>query len=590
MPRLSNCLSICDLFSALRRKRMVLLKYIGSLVCCFFLFSNPVSARHIKGGWIQYSYIRPGTDANTSVYDITVYVFRDCTQTGPMPTALGFYDAVTYANVQTITGTANAYVLQGSPTKTTFDPCLNNKPVICYQIYTYSTTVTLPNNNNGYIIAAQDANRITGIVNIVNSITTGISFVGTIPGVINNVNYHINASPSFIFKDTAIICYGSKFNYQFTATDLDNDSLTYSFGSGINGTQGLTAPPYSALSYTSGFTGQTPLGASVTIDSLTGMISGTAPSATGEYVIAVYVHEWRNGELINSTRKELQITVGNCSLSAATLKPSYINCDSFDFNFQNESFASNITSYQWDFGVTGSSNDTSSNATPKYTYADTGSYTVKLTVSNTLGCTDSTSAPVKVYPGFTPSFSVAGSCFQSPFQFTDKSYIKYGTASGWSWDFGDLATNTDTSSSKNPVYKYAGAGNADVYMIITSSKGCTGSFSTTVSVNQKPYINLGFTDTLICSIDSVPLKAQSNGTYQWTPNYNISDTTIGNPVVYPKDTTVYTLTVREQGCVDSAKVKVNVLQFVTVKLGLDSGICKTDSIILRPVSHALSYK
>lgn len=565
------------------------MKKICLLACLFFLLCTPALARHIKGGWIQYTYLWPGSAENTSVYRITVYVFRDCNQTGPMPTSLGIYDAVTYASVMLIPGTTSLYASQGPVTKTTFDPCLNNKPNICYQIYAYTTSVTLPDNTNGYLIAAQDANRVTGIVNIVNSISTGISFVGTIPGIIKDVDYHVNSSPSFVFKDTAIICYGAKFNYQFSAIDSDNDILTYSFANGMNGAGNLTPPPYGALTYTSGFTGLTPLGGSVTIDSLTGMISGTAPTATGEYVIAVYAHEWRNGELINSTRKELQISVGNCSLSAATLKPSYINCDTYDFTFQNESVATNNTSYLWNFGVPGSSSNISTDPVPTYTYPDTGSYTVKLTVRNALGCTDSTSAPVKVYPGFTPSFSVEGSCFQSPFQFVDNSYIKYGTANTWFWDFGDLATDRDTAIDKAAVYKYTKAGDAIVYMLVTSSKGCMGTFSKTVTVNQKPSIELGFTDTLICSIDSVALKAQSNARYHWSPNYNISDTAIGNPVVYPKDTTVYTLIVQEQGCKDSAKVTINVLKFISVKLGLDSGICKTDSIILRPVSDALSY-
>jgi PKD repeat protein len=93
-----------------------------------------------------------------------------------------------------------------------------------------------------------------------------------------------------------------------------------------------------------------------------------------------------------------------------------------------------------------------------------------------LGCTDSASAPVKVYPGFTPSFSVAGSCFQSPFQFTDNSYIKYGTASSWSWDLGDPSATNDTSTIKDPVYQYTAAGSATVIMNINSSKGCTGSY------------------------------------------------------------------------------------------------------------------
>jgi len=148
-----------------------------------------------------------------------------------------------------------------------------------------------------------------------------------------------------IDQDTAIVCYNAPFQYQFEAFDADGDSLSYDFGNGINGTQAATAPPYNPLTYTSGFSGQAPLGSQASINSQTGLISGIAPAQNGEYVIAVYVSEWRNGVKINSTRKELQIIVGDCSLSAAKLNPSYVNCNSFDFSFQNESLSSNITNY-----------------------------------------------------------------------------------------------------------------------------------------------------------------------------------------------------------------------------------------------------
>ena len=562
------------------------------LLCVILLAcSTGVFARHIKGGWIQYEYIGAGATSGTSTYKITVYVFKTCTENGPMPTSLGIYDAVTYANVQSIS--TNSYALQSSPTKTTFDPCLSNPPTICYQIYTYSTTVTLTDNTNGYIIAASDANRVSGIVNISNSVGTGISFIGNIPGTINGTNYHVNSSPYFNFRDTAVICYSSKFLYQFSATDADaGDVLTYSFGNGTNGSQTLTAPPYAALTYTTGFAGTTPLGGAVTIDSLTGLVSGTAPATTGEYVIAVYVHEWRNGVMINSTKKELQITVANCSLSAATLQPSYLNCDDFTFRFQNESASSNVTSYLWDFGVAGTAADVSTLSTPAYTYADTGTYIIKLTVSNAGGCQDSAKAPVKVYPGFTPSFTVKGSCYQSPFEFSDASVTRYGSINTWAWDLGDASTLTDTSSVKNPVYTYTAPGRSVASLTVTSTFGCTGSYTTTVVANDKPVIILPFTDTLICSVDSLQLKVQSNGsaTYSWLPNYRISNTTILDPVVYPKDTTTYTITVTDQGCIDSAKLKVNVVQFITVKLPADTAMCQADNFILRPLSDATSYQ
>jgi gliding motility-associated-like protein len=559
------------------------------LICAVFLFS-PARAVHIKGGLIQYEYLSPGA-SGTSLYRITVNVFRSCTDAGPMPTALVVYDAVTYATVQTIPNTGNLYLLTSTPTKTSFHPCLSNPPAICYQVYTYTTTLTLQDNTNGYIIAAQDANRVRSIVNVVNSSATGISFTATIPGIINGVDYHVNSSPSFLFKDTAVICYSSRFEYQFSATDADGDVLTYSFGNGLNGTQAPSKPPFSPLNYTAGFSGAFPLGSGVKIDSTSGLISGIAPATTGEYIIAVYVHEWRNGIIINSTKKELQITVANCTISAVTLKPLYINCNSYQFLFQNESVSSNVSSYAWDFGIQNITTDTSTKAAPLYTYLDTGTYTLKITVGNASGCKDSAEATVKVYPGFTPSFTVDGNCSRSPFRFTDNSFVKYGSIDSRAWDFGDTNTADDTSSIVNPSYKYPAAETAIVMMSITSTVGCAGIYSDTITIQSTPYLFMPFTDTLICSIDSLVLNAQSGpGTYQWKPNYNISAANIVRPFVFPKDTTIYTFTVTDNGCIDSVKVKVNVLDFITVKLSPDTGVCKTDMFMLHPVSDALSYR
>jgi len=169
-----------------------------------------------------------------------------------------------------------------------------------------------------------------------------------------------------------------------------------------------------------------------------------------------------------------------------------------------------------------------------YTYADTGTYTLKLTVANSGGCKDSATSTVKVYPGFTPSFTASGSCYQSPFQFTDKSYVKYGSISSWVWDFGDATTTTDTSSLQSPSYQYANPGIYTALLNIASTKGCTGSYSVTVTANDKPAIILPFKDTLICSIDSLPLIANTTGTVVWTPNYNIINPTSYTPVVFRK--------------------------------------------------------
>lgn len=573
---------------------MLRLFYILLLLFCYHI----TYAKHVKGGHIEYKYNGPGAAAGTSNYTFTVTVFFSCTTNGPKDNVyLGVFDAGTNASVLShlIPTTTSRTV-----TKTSINPCMSNPPTICYEIYTYVYAADIPNNTAGYILAVQDALRIDGIVNITNSAADGITLTATMPGVINGTDYHTNSSPVFAFKDTAIVCYQGAFTYQFAATDADNDSLSYSFGNGLNVTNASgntsgnppASPPYNSLTYTAGYSGASPLGSGVTIDPVSGLISGTAPATTGEYVVAVYVKEWRQGVLLDSVKKELQIYVYNCSLVAASLNTSYINCNNFTFTFQNESSSSAVSSYLWNFGVTTSATDTSSQPTPTFTYADTGLYQLKLKVATTGGCIDSATAPVKVYPGFTPAFTVTGSCYQSPFVFTDNTYAKYGSVSSWSWDFGDLTTTADTSTKQNPIWQYPAPGTATVMFTVNSSKGCADTLSKIITINGKPDITLPFTDTLICSIDSLPLLVQSSNatSFSWSPAYNIINANSANPVVYPKDTTVYTVTVKDKGCTDSATVTVNVLDFITVTLPADTTICTADSLQLQPVTYGLRYQ
>jgi hypothetical protein len=92
----------------------------------------------------------------------------------------------------------------------------------------------------------------------------------------------------------------------------------------------------------------TPIGKDVTINQSTGLISGIAPLIVGDYVLGVCVSEFRNGIVIGRTKKEIHITIADCSLSAADLKPSYITCDGFTMTFQNDD-ASALISGLWSY-------------------------------------------------------------------------------------------------------------------------------------------------------------------------------------------------------------------------------------------------
>lgn len=568
---------------------------------CFLLLllgcSTIAFAHHGKGGVISYVYQGAGSVPGASVYLVTVQHYVNCERISDEPSQvyLGIFDGASNSLVTTVTISQTS---RTEVTKQRFSPCISPDPTVCYYLVAYTTTLTITDNTGGYILAEQDCCRADEIVNISNPSSTGFTNVNTIPGVINGVVYRNNSSPTLVFRDTAVICYNSAFTIDFGATDADGDILSYSFctakatSSSSRQPNPPSSPPYTDVTYASGYSGSTPLGSGVTIDAATGVISGIAPGTTGDYAITVCIAEYRNGVQIGSTKKEVLVTVANCSLSAATLKTSYVNCDNYTFAFSNENSSQTITSWYWDFGVSNSTTDTSTRAAPTYTYADTGSYTLKLKVSNATGCTDSTTSLIKVYPGFTPAFNVTGSCYQSPFQFNDATYTKYGSVNSWSWNFGESSSASNTAEIQDPTHQYAVSGAYTVTLDVGTNKGCSGTVSKTVTANDKPLITLPFTDTLICSIDSLPLLASASGAgaaYSWSPSYNIIDPGSSNPIVYPKDTTVYTVTVTQNGCIGTASVTVNVLDFITVTLPADTTICRTDSFQLQPVSYALRY-
>ena len=580
------------------------MKKLVILLCIVFI-TGSAEAAHLKGGWIQYEYLGQGSTSNSSRYRITVRQYLDYNSTpGQVDpfVSIGIFNGLTNAPVQTV----NVNLTDTErPEKTDYDLCLNPRPPnppVRFRIDSYVTTVELPNINGGYTLAIQRCCRINGIANVSNSGTVGVTYTTKISGIINGVDYSANSNPVFVQRDTALICFSAPFTFDFAASDSDGDSLAYSFCDGVN-TPTTEAkpvtpsnPPYPSVPYDQAYSGNSPMGPTVSINRNTGLITGVAPATVGDYVVAVCVEEYRAGVLIGITRKEIHITVGNCTLAGASLKPNYITCDGFTMNFENESTSSNITSYLWDFGERNVQTPTSTNPTPTHTYSDTGTYTLKLKVTSSGGCQDSTTALVRVYPGFVPDFNVQGTCYINTYNFIDATTTAYGVVNSWRWDLGDLTSTADTSTRKDTAWKYNTPQSVQVRLITSNSKGCIDTIVKTVNILDKPIVNLAFRDTLICSIDTLRLNATvGNGSVTWVPDRTasmgrMSGNNTPNPLVYPVDTTRYVVTVNDNGCINTDTVTVNVLDFIDVELGLDTSICRTDQFRLSPVSDALSYQ
>ncbi len=565
------------------------------LILLLLITSVSVHAAHIAGGELQYTYLGPGS-GNTDRYQVTLRLFRECSSNGPQ-LANEIVNVGAYSNSSNTLRASvflnligGIYVIQLQENAI---PCLVGSPDVCYQVAVYTNSIELPRIPEGYTLAWARCCRAIDLANAQGQI--GATYIAKIPGsdVLPN---GFNSSPQFVVKDTALVCGDNDFTLDFGAFDADGDSLSYEFCDayigGSNGNQ--NAPPplnlsLNEISYGSGYSGFRPMGPGVEIDPVTGIISGVAPETPGRYVVNVCITEWRNGFAISQHRKDFILKVGDCNLIAAKLKDQYINCDNFTSVFQNENSSSAIQSYFWDFGIAGITSDTSNMPQPSFTYPDTGVYQIKLIINRNQECSDTATSIVRVFPGFEPNFNVTGSCFMSPFSYTDMSTATYGVINNWRWDFGVTALTNDTSRLQNPSYQYNSTGDYLVTLLVESSKGCIGTFQKIATATDKPFLKLPFKDTLMCSADSLTINAEGSGIFQWTPNINIINSNTANPTVFPKDTLYYVVELTENNCVAKDSLRINIVDTVQLSIGQDTAICQTDSIQMKVQSYAVAY-
>ncbi|MEO8762871.1 MAG: PKD domain-containing protein [Ginsengibacter sp.] len=554
----------------------------------------PCEAAHIIGGEMLYEYLGVGPAPGSSNYRITLKLFRDQLTTGaamPVDVFIGIFNNDNGLEIHNglpwDVPKANEFPVEVNP----FPPCISNSPELNYHVGLFVQLVTLPDNSKGYTATYQTCCRVNPLANVFNSQSvggTGSTYSCIIPSIHDN-------SPVFSTSIDAI-CRKKRFTLTFNATDEDGDSLSYSFAAAYNGgaTQNSAnvnplPAPYGSVGYINGFLPGAPLGDKAFIDQHTGIISGIAPDV-GKYVVCVLVNSYRNGILINEHRKDFIVNVTDCDFAGVELDLKPVSCDGFSVDFSNDNHSPQNQTFYWEFGdpKSGDSN-ISTLENPTHVFSDTGVFVYKLVINRGQQCSDSATQIRKVYPGYLPGFKITGRCVNAPIQFTDTTKSRYGLVDSWRWNFGDLQANGDTSHLKNPTYIYPEIGNYIVHLVVGNAKGCIKTVTDTLAILDKPLFTVT-NDTLICSIDTLQLKAVGTGTIVWSPAYNINNVNSFTPVVSPKVSTTYFATLTETpGCFATLPVTVNVVDRVTLNAGNDSTICLTDSVRLNTVSDALHY-
>lgn len=528
------------------------------------LISSRAYATHIVGGEMTYSCKGNG------IYEVRLDIYQDCLDGDPtaisqdVPGILSIFDG----NGRNIM--VDSLIPYASPpfrVPTNFsNSCITNPPNTCLRKATFLRTYNLPDNAAGYFIVYQRCCRNGTVVNLNNPGAIGATYFCKIPAA--------RCNNSAIFKNypPQIICINNPLVYDHSAIDPDGDSLSYEFCTAYDGGSANDAKPvpmninFRAVSYVNGYSAAAPMRGNppLKIDPVTGMITGT-PTIGGRYVVTVCCHEWREGVLINTVKREFQFVVTNCSKAVVANIPQYsdefntyiVNCTDRTVRFDNLSTGG--FAYSWDFGLPNRTDDTSNAFTPTFTYPDTGVYLVKLVVNRGSTCPDSITRFVKVFPEFKTDFTISGlPCPNGEIFFTDQSTATYKPINRWSWSFGDGKFSSD----QNPVHKYDTGGKFEIVLASKSEKGCTDTARKEFDVERfKPYGGVD-KDTLIVKGESIHFRATGGAFYTWTPATYLNSGSIPNPIGYYPDTTsiAYVVHIKsEVGCEGNDTVRVRVV-------------------------------
>ncbi len=242
--------------------------------------------------------------------------------------------------------------------------------------WTYRGTVTLPAAQTDWVFSYSICCRNCSITTIVNPCAS--NSVLYVEATLNNVISLNNSSPVFSNIPIAFVCLGQTFNFNHGVIDVDGDSLRYD----------LITPKTTAtnsVNFISPASATTPLASTTpfSINNVTGDLNFT-PSQIQIGIMAIRIREFRNGQLIGSVIRDMQVYTQTCTNNlptasgingtnsfSATICPNQQLC--FTVNTADLD-ASQIVSLTTNSGIQGATYSISSGPRPTLTFCWTPTF------------------------------------------------------------------------------------------------------------------------------------------------------------------------------------------------------------------------
>jgi len=206
----------------------------------------------------------------------------------------------------------------------------------------------------------------------------------------------------------------------------------------------------------------------------------------------------------------------------------------------------------------------------------TTTYTVTVTDANTCSATSNMILTVNNLP-------VANAGNDDAICIYESTVLNANGGSNYLWS---PATGLNNSNISNPV---ASPTVTTTYTVtVSDANNCSATDDMVLTVYPLPQANAG-NDMAICYGDSTTLNASGGVLYTWSPNNNITNTAIHNPVVFPTINTTYTVVVTDiNGCKKSDDVVINILSLPPADAGINQAICEGENAQLS-ASGGITY-
>jgi gliding motility-associated-like protein len=205
----------------------------------------------------------------------------------------------------------------------------------------------------------------------------------------------------------------------------------------------------------------------------------------------------------------------------ANFSSDTVGCSPKEIIFYNTSSGS--SGFIWDFGDGNNSNMVS----PSHTYLNTSTTEennfVSLISSSSLGCKDTITKAIKIYPSPQADFSISQNSGCSPFTSTITNNSQGST--NHEWNFGNGTTLINNNSNFNHQFENLESYNQNytLSLIASNTYACLDSFSLNVSVS--PQVNADFLcDTIGCSPLEIIFINASTGANQF--DWDFGDGTV----------------------------------------------------------------